>query len=84
MNCPLLSIDTGYQTNFEKKPENLEIAGKPSIRVCVEQPESLTLSSSLVVDEQDEVGDVIPDAEHEYRLRLRMLEYHFRNQPGGE
>ena len=79
-SCPLLSVDSNYYKSFGKCAKNPANYSDRNVRIRLEQDKKPELPD----DENDECNDVIPDAEHEYRLRLRMLEYHFRNQPGDE
>jgi len=75
--CPMLGVLSCYEEkfqdsdNYSKKDENLKVMDYSDA----------TKPVPLINGMPDDSNDLIPDAEHEYRLHLRMLQYRLRDQP---
>ena len=74
--CSMLGFLPGYQENFRASLENTD-----SYSSSGEANQNIMESSRKSIIKAEDGSDLIPDAEHEYRLQLRMLQYRLRDQP---
>ena len=81
--CPMLGVLTSYLDHFDKcvKMSSRYISDEDPYADFSPEPPSAPFSVAPS-NESDEESELLSDAEHEYRLRLRMLQYRQRYTPG--
>ena len=81
--CPMLGTLLGYQEKFKTclQDTNTDFDNDEKTQDFMDysvQSIQVPFTNGITPDDGN---DLIPDAEHEYRLRLRMLQYRLRDQP---
>ena len=77
--CPMLGVLPAFYEKIEKCLKDTKDYDNDQHIKSISDPAQTSLCAPSI--KIDDSSDLIPDDEHEYRLRLRMLQYRFRNQP---